>query len=300
MLRVCLVVAVAAACVYCSGPGTARRPHTSLEVGGGAAQAYHRTYGCHGELTHHEAQRQNWGAIGIEHEGQTGLLLSGQVGAGHLQVQEVSAGAARPSANAQVESAYWNSAAGAAVGWTLGFGSAELGGSVLPDLKTAMPFLRLRAGNLSQGLSFEGKVGTMAPLDDPMLIGVGGRLVLGDAVVRGMGGWMARPLRSHLETGGVFFADRTVWGGYRNGGDFGALLSAEIAVDQAVAVRFEAVAAAAWGANVWLRWNMSSEPAVPAKGSYPRFANPSPVYPAYDAPNPPTATAVPALDRATP
>ncbi len=262
--RVTLVVAVGAACAYCSGIDQ-RQPHTSVAVGGGAAQGYHRTFGCQGQLTHHEAQSFTGGGIEIDHEGDSGLLLGGAAVVQHATVQEVSQTNRPPQTQIASETQYWNNAAHARVGWTLGWAAMEFGGSALPDLKTVFPYFKLRLGGLNRGLSGELQVGGATRPWDPITVAAGVRYGADAFTVRFLAATLHRPMRSHQNVAGAFVPDRSVNGSYFNGGDPGLVTSAEIKVDDAFSVRLDAVAAISWGATAWLVWNSEPERKVKAR-----------------------------------
>ena len=263
--RVALVIAVGAACAYCSGVDQ-RRPHTSVSVGGGAAQAYHRTFGCHGELTHHEAQRLVSGAVEVDHESESGLLLGAAAVVQQATVQEVSATNRPPQTQSTGETQYFNNALHLRAGWTLGWGALAVGGNALPDLKTVFPYLRLRLGALNQGVAGELQVGGATRPIDPVIVGAGVRLAGDGYSLRVLAATIGRPLRSHQNVAGVFVPERTVTGSFFNGGDPAAVATFEMRIDNAISVRLDAVGAVAWGATVWLVWN--SEPERKAKSRW--------------------------------
>ena len=274
-MRWLLVVMTGLLCVFCTSMAHQRRPHTAVAIGGGAAQAYHRTFNCEGRLNHHEAQRQVGGGIEIDHESEGGFLLGGSASAQHVQVQEVSATNRPPQTAIAGEPSYWSTALAARVGYSFGWGSLDAGGTAFLDLKHFWPFLRVRGGALGNGLSGVVQIGTPDAQWGATFAAIGGRLKLDRVTFSAMAADLYRIVRSHQNVAGSFLPERTVIAALRNNGDPALLLNLEIVVDEGISLRLDGALTDAWGLTAWLVWTKlpeGSSGAGPSPASPPETA----------------------------
>ena len=259
-MRWLLVVMTGLLCVFCTSMAQQRRPHTAVAIGGGAAQAYHRTFNCEGRLNHHEAQRQVGGGIEIDHESEGGFLLGGSASAQQVQVQEVSATNRPPQTAIASEPSYWSTALAARVGYSFGWGSLDAGGTAFLDLKHFWPFLRARGGALGNGLSGVVQIGTPDAQWGATFAAIGGRLKLDRVTFSAMAADLYRIVRSHQrDVAGSFLPERTVIAALRNNGDPALLLNLEIVVDEGISLRLDGALTDAWGLTAWLVWTKEPE-----------------------------------------
>ncbi|MBM4342921.1 MAG: hypothetical protein FJ100_06050 [Deltaproteobacteria bacterium] len=286
-----LVCAVGLSCVFCASAASQRRPHLSVAAGGGAAQAYHNTFNCQNRLNHHEAQRMMGGGVDVDVETESGVLIGGGAAVHQFEVQRVSSSPTPIAPGTKGETSYTSTALAARGGFSFGWGSIEVGGTVFLDLKAGWPLVRVRGGALNNGLSGVVQLGTDNAQWGAPTLSAGGRLRIDRLSLQALAGNLSRPMREHSNANGVFVPGRTVRGSIGRNGDAALMIQADIAIDEAIAFRLDGAVAEAWSASAWIVWTSlpqyAAAPETHANPPAPEFV------PAEPAPTPPTATAAP-------
>ncbi|MBI5608881.1 MAG: hypothetical protein HY902_08360 [Deltaproteobacteria bacterium] len=287
--RLLLLVAVAAATLYCSGAPQRRSSRTLVTVSGGYAQAIQNHYGCGGELISSETQLQAGGSAEVVHENEVGWMAGVEVGAQRSEVQEVrnSGQIAMEGTSERPLATYWQRAATVRLGWDLHYFGFDGGASFYTQGGAISPYLAIRGGSVRSGFYAELQGGSRHPLWDSTLVSAGvhfrdERFRAGLSLAS-----TARRMLTHRVNGGQLRTEGYQWGSVLNGGDPAVIGYAEVWPQSNAAIRFTGVGAETWGATISLILGLGGDP-EPEEPEWRGRATPLPDAP--PEPLPPEAT----------